>query len=364
MNEAMKKLFGLAGKSDITTHLGDDLNMGSIAPYGISSGMAELDLYLGRRGGLPASKVIEYFGKPGCGKTTAAIQAGAEWQKRDGLVVFIDTEMSYTPERARELGCDPEKVFWHEANTIEEIFKTLIYYLGEIDVESKKKSKPGWLKEVGFEGPVLFIIDSTTGVPTIADAQGNIDASDRPGFEAKQIKRGLKKVNPLLHEHDSKPSILFINHSVSKIGGWGKSSDSGGGLGIKFYATVRIEFTSIGHILNPSTKERRGQKVNIEIIKLKQGHLEWPKLTSELMNEDGFDKYESLKLAMVATGFAKRPKGGKIVTVLPDTDYEAQFAQADFRTWVEQQGGYDQVYQNWRRWSVREGALQPWGSEG
>ena len=82
----------------------------------------------------------------------------------------------------------------------------------------------------------------------------------------------------------------------------------------------------------------------------------------ELTNEMGFDKYESLKLAMVATNFAERPKGGRTMTILPGTAHEAQLAQKDFRSWVEETG-YDDVYIKWRRWCISEGYLSPWGGE-
>lgn len=361
MDPKFEKLFNLVQKNDeLTVYSGDDIHMGSVAPYGIASGIPELDLYLGGKGGLPASKIIEYYGKQMCGKTTAALQAAAEWQKRGGLVIFIDTEKSFTPKRARELGCVPENILKHEADTIEEVFKTLLYYVGEIDVETKKKSKKGVLDDFDKSIPVLFIVDSITGVPTIADAQGDIDASDRPGFEAKKIKRGLKKVNPVLSQMECKPSIIFINHAVTKIGGFGKSTDSGGGLGIKFYASVRVEFRGIANIKNKSTDKRTGQKINILIEKLKGGHLEFPTFNVDLTNEYGFDRYESLKLAMVDTKFADRPKGSKTITILPGTAHELQFAQADFRQWVDGIG-YDEVYMNWRRWGIREGYLEPWG---
>lgn len=362
MDEKFKKLFDLIKKNDeLTVFTGDELHMGSVAPYGISSGIPELDLYLGRKGGLPASKIIEYYGKPMTGKTTASLQAAAEWQKREGLVIFIDTEHSYTPQRARELGCNPENIIKHEASTVEEVFKIFAYYLGEIEVESKRKSKKGILDEL--ETPVLFIVDSITGVPTIADAQGDIDDSDRPGFEAKQIKRGIRKINPLLPLMKCKPSVIFINHAVTKIGGWGKQTDSGGGLGIKFYATIRIEFAGLSQIKEKDTKKRLGQKIKISIEKLKGSHLEFPEMSMELTNEYGFDKFESLKNAMLATEFASRPSNSRTITILPDTGYEEQFAQVNFRQWLEQKGGYDEVYRNWRRWCIREGILEPWGGK-
>ncbi len=359
MDDKFKKLFNLT-KKNFALWSGDDVHMGSVAPYGISTGIPELDLYLGRKGGLPASKVIEYYGKEATGKTTAALQAAAEWQKRGGLVIFIDTEKSYTPARALELGCVPEDIFKHEAETIEEIFKIMVYYFGEIDVDSKRKSKKGVLDTL--DTPVVVIVDSVTGVPTIADAQGDIDASDRPGFEAKQIKRGLKKVNPMLSLLPCHPTIIFINHAISKIGGFGKTTNSGGGLGIKFYSSVRVEFVHLGNIKNPSTKERLGQKINVSIEKLKGAHLEFPTFTAELKNDIGFDRYESLKLAMVATGFATRPSGSRTLTILPESAHETQIKQTEFREWAEERG-YDEVYRNWRRWCINEGALNPWGGD-
>jgi len=361
MNDKFKKLFALAQKDkDFTMFSGDDLKMGSVAPYGVSAGLAEMDLYLGRKGGFPAAKIIEMYGKQMCGKTTAALQAGAEVQKRGGLLIFIDTEQSYTPQRAKELGCVPEDIFKHEATTIEEVFKIFVHYMGEIDVKSKRKSKAGLLDD--FDAPVMFIVDSITGVPTIADAQGDIDASDRPGFEAKQIKRGLKKINPMLSLLPCKPTVVFINHAIAKIGGFGKQTDSGGGMGIKFFSSVRVEFTHMGNIADSDTKERFGQKIKVLIEKLKGGHLQFPTFFLELRNEGGFDKYESLKLAMIASGMAVRPSGSRVVTILKDTPHETQVEQKAFREWVDEKG-YDEVYRNWRRWCIAEGVLDPWGSE-
>ncbi len=363
MDEKFERLFNLVKKtSTISVFKGDDLAMGSVAPYGISTGLAELDLYLGGKGGLPASKIIEYYGKPMCGKTTAALQHAAEYQKRGGLVVFIDTEKSYTPERARELGCVPENILKFEADTVEDIFKIMHGLFGEVEVDgTKRKSKKGTLEDADF--PVLVIVDSVTGVPTLGDVQGDIDASDRPGHEAKQIKRGVRKVNGILSQMSCKPTIIFITHSVAKIGGFGKQSDSGGGLGIKFYSAARIEFTHMGNLKGAGADERIGQKIKIHIEKLKGAHLEYPDLFVELTNEIGFDRFESLKLAMIATDFAKRPSGSRTMTVLPDTAHEVQLAQKDFRGWVEETS-YDEVYLKWRRWCISEGILNPWGGEG
>lgn len=362
MDPKFQELFNLVkANEDLKVFAGDDVHMGSMPPYGISSGLAQLDLHLGRKGGLPASKVIEYFGAQFCGKTTAALQAAAEWQKRGGLVVFIDTEKSFDIGRAMELGVNVENVFKHEADTIEDVFATISHYVGEIEIEGKgvkRKSKPGVLND--FKEPVLFIVDSITGVPSRADVQGDMNESDRPGFEAKQIKRGIKKINPLLGDLDCKPTIIFINHAYSKIGRF-PGQESSGGRGIKYYASVRVQFAHGGNETEGSDKKRTGQTIYVTIEKLKGGHLEYPRFRAELTNETGFDKNESLLEAMVLTNYVKRPASSKTITILPGDEKEEQIRTTDWNLWIEQKG-YEEAYLAWRKWCIENASLAPWGS--
>src|ERR1700741_1672021 len=56
---------------------------------GVSSGSLGLDLALGI-GGLPKGRVIEIYGPESSGKTTLALHAIAEAQKKGGVCAFID----------------------------------------------------------------------------------------------------------------------------------------------------------------------------------------------------------------------------------------------------------------------------------
>lgn len=340
-------LFGLIKKdSKINVFLGDDVSMGSVAPYGVPSGIPELDVFLGGKGGLPASKIIEYFGFQMTGKSTAAMQAGAEWQKRGGLVVFIDTERGWMPKRARELGMIPERVMKFEADTVESVFESI-----EETLDKLNKTK--------FSKPVVFIVDSITGVPTHADVSGDLDDSERPGFEAKQIKRGVRRLNAVLDSYDCKPSIIFINHAHETFNKFGKKSQSGGGHSIKFFATVRVSFTHLANLREGDKEEARrtGQKIQMEIEKLRGAALEYTKFKVDLTNERGFDQIESLRGAMESTGYIDVPKNSKTITFLDDV----QIKTTEFSLWVEQSGGYDMVYTKWRKWAVEQGKLSPWG---
>jgi hypothetical protein len=200
------------------------------------------------------------------------------------------------------------------------------------------------------------------GIPTKAEEEGDIDNNERVGHEAKQIKRGCKKVNPRLDSLDCRPSIIFINHAVTKIVTFGKKSDSGGGHGIKFYAHVRLAFSHLGWI-KESDGRRIGQKIKVEIEKLKGGEVEFPKIDAICTNEYGFDNVEGLKEAMLATGFAYLPKGGRAITILRETGLETQVKTTMFREWVEEQGGYNKVYSRWRAWAISRGFLKPWGGK-
>ena len=69
----------------------------------ISSGSILLDEALGI-GGYPRGRIIEIYGPESSGKTTLALSAVAECQKKGEKVAFIDAENSIDPEYAKNLG--------------------------------------------------------------------------------------------------------------------------------------------------------------------------------------------------------------------------------------------------------------------
>ena len=75
----------------------------------IPTGSLGLDVALGI-GGFPRGRVIEIFGPESSGKTTLAIHAIAECQRKGGIAAFIDAEHAFDRFYAEALGVDTENL--------------------------------------------------------------------------------------------------------------------------------------------------------------------------------------------------------------------------------------------------------------
>ena len=76
----------------------------------ISTGSIGVDMALGI-GGLPKGRIIEIYGPESSGKTTLAIHAIAEAQKKGGIAAFIDAEHAFDPVYAQKLGVNVDDLF-------------------------------------------------------------------------------------------------------------------------------------------------------------------------------------------------------------------------------------------------------------
>ena len=75
----------------------------------IPSGSIAIDRALGI-GGYPKGRIIEIFGPESSGKTTVALHAIAEAQKKGGKAAFIDAEHAIDPEYAKNLGVNVDEL--------------------------------------------------------------------------------------------------------------------------------------------------------------------------------------------------------------------------------------------------------------
>ena len=77
----------------------------------IPSGSIALDYIFGV-GGYPKGRVIEIYGPESSGKTTFALHAIAEIQKKDGKAAFIDAEHAIDPLYAQNLGVNIDELIF------------------------------------------------------------------------------------------------------------------------------------------------------------------------------------------------------------------------------------------------------------
>ena len=101
------------------TKIEKDFGKGSIMRMGdekvenvevIPTGSIGLDLALGV-GGYPRGRIIEIYGPESSGKTTLAITAIAEAQKRGGIAAFINAEHAFDRFYAEKLGVDVDNLW-------------------------------------------------------------------------------------------------------------------------------------------------------------------------------------------------------------------------------------------------------------
>jgi recombination protein RecA len=192
----------------------------------IPTGSTSLDMALGV-GGLPKGRVVEIYGPESSGKTTLALHAIANAQKRGGIAVLIDAEYAFDALYAKNLGVDIDNLLVSQPDTGEqalEITDTLIRS-GAVDI---------------------IVIDSVAALVPAAEIEGDMGDSHM-GLQARLMSQALRKLTGIISK--SKTCLIFINQLRMKIGVmFGNPETTTGGNALKFYASVRIDVRRIAAI--------------------------------------------------------------------------------------------------------------------
>ncbi len=211
----------------------------------ISSGSLGLDLALGI-GGFPRGRIVEIYGPESSGKTTLALHAIAEAQKRGGTCAFIDAEHALDPIYARKLGVDVDNLLLSQPDGGEqalEICDTLVRS-GAIDI---------------------VVIDSVAALVPRAELEGEM-GDTHVGLHARLMSQALRKLTGSVSK--SKTMLIFLNQIRLKIGVmFGNPETTTGGNALKFYASVRMEIRRIGQIKDRD--EVVGNQTRVKVVKNK-----------------------------------------------------------------------------------------------
>ncbi|MBO7631232.1 MAG: recombinase RecA [Lachnospiraceae bacterium] len=199
----------------------------------VPTGSLSLDVALGI-GGFPKGRIIEIYGPESSGKTTVALHAVAEVQKRGGIAGFIDAEHALDPAYAAKIGVDIDNLYISQPDDGEqalEITETLVRS-GAVDI---------------------IVIDSVAALVPKAEIDGDMGDS-HVGLQARLMSQALRKLTAVINRNNC--IVIFINQLREKVGVvYGNPETTTGGRALKFYSSVRMEVRRIDAV-----------KVNGEVI--------------------------------------------------------------------------------------------------
>jgi recombination protein RecA len=190
--------------------------------------------------------VVEIYGPESSGKTTLAIHAIAEAQKKGGVAAIIDAEHAFDRTYAKKLGVDVDTLLISQPDNGEqalEITDALIRS-GAIDV---------------------IVIDSVAALTPKAEIEGEMGDS-KMGLQARLMSQALRKLTANISRTNT--CCIFINQLRDKIGVmFGNPETTTGGNALKFYSSVRVDVRRITQLKDG--EEATGNRVRVKIVKNK-----------------------------------------------------------------------------------------------
>ena len=241
LEEALKQIEKQYGKGSIM-RLGDRANVEVDA---LSSGSLSIDFALGI-GGYPKGRIIEIYGPESSGKTTLALHAIAEVQKKGGKAAFIDAENAIDPMYAKALGVQIDELILSQPDSGEQALEIteLLIRSGAID---------------------LLVVDSVAALVPQVELDGEMSDSNI-GLQARLMSKAMRKLSGVMNR--SACTVIFINQLREKVGVmFGNPETTSGGKALTFYASIRIDVRK-GEAIKNGT-DIIGNKVNVKIVKNK-----------------------------------------------------------------------------------------------
>ncbi|MBD5267217.1 MAG: recombinase RecA [Bacteroides sp.] len=239
--QAMAKIEKSYGRGAVMK-LGDD----SIEDVDvIPTGSIGLNYALGV-GGFPRGRVIEIYGPESSGKTTLAIHAIAEAQKRGGTAAIIDAEHAFDRFYAQKLGVDVDNLLISQPDNGEQALEIADQLIRSSAID-------------------IIVIDSVAALTPKSEIEG--DMGDRNvGLQARLMSQAMRKLTGSISRTNT--CCIFINQLRDKIGVmFGPSETTTGGNALKFYASVRIDIRPSNSIKDGD--DVLGKRTKVKVVKNK-----------------------------------------------------------------------------------------------
>ena len=206
----------------------------------IPSGSIGLDYALGV-GGYPKGRIVEIYGPESSGKTTLALHAIAEAQKKGGIAAFIDAEHAFDRFYAAKLGVDVDNLLISQPDNGEQALEIADQLIRSAAVD-------------------IVVVDSVAALTPKAEIEGDM-GDNKVGLQARLMSQALRKLTATISKTNT--TCIFINQLREKIGVmFGNPETTTGGNALKFYASVRLD-------IRKSTAIKDGEKVLGNEVKVK-----------------------------------------------------------------------------------------------
>ena len=211
----------------------------------IRSGSLALDKALGV-GGYPRGRVIEIYGPESSGKTTLALHAVAQAQKKGGIAAFIDAEHALDVSYAKKLGVDCDELLVSQPDTGEQALE-----IADMLVRSG--------------GVDIMVVDSVAALVPRSEIEGEMGDSHM-GLQARLMSQALRKLTATIGK--TQTTLIFINQIRMKIGVvYGNPETTTGGNALKFYASMRLEIRKSSAI--KEGQDIIGSRTRVKVVKNK-----------------------------------------------------------------------------------------------
>lgn len=211
----------------------------------IPSGSVGLDYALGV-GGYPRGRIIEIYGPESSGKTTLAIHAIAEAQKRGGIAAIIDAEHAFDRFYAQSLGVDINNLLMAQPDNGEQALEIAEQLIRSSAID-------------------ILVVDSVAALTPKGEIEGEM--GDRNvGLQARLMSQAMRKLTGAISRTNT--CCIFINQLREKIGVmFGPSETTTGGNALKFYASVRLDIRSRSTIKDG--EDVLGRRAAVKVVKNK-----------------------------------------------------------------------------------------------
>lgn len=247
----------------------------------IPTGSISLDIALGV-GGYPKGRIVEIYGPESSGKTTLALHAIAECQKKGGRAAFVDAEHAIDPVYAKNLGVDTDELILSQPDNGEQALEIVQMLASSNAID-------------------IIVVDSVAALVPQAELEGEMGDSS-VGMQARLMSKAMRKLAGILNK--SECTVVFINQLREKVGVmYGSPETTSGGRALKFYATIRIDIRR-AEVIKEGT-DIIGNTVNIKVVKNKVAP-PFKTCKVEIIYGEGISRFGEAVDVGVALGIVKK----------------------------------------------------------